>query len=312
LSNASWDKPFEQFGDKVAKGWVEAFLYVLQRQQLKRGSRKGIKWLILVRMCLSLAIFSYAGIENIAISVVEARWHSPQSRGQGSGQDSSQRQASEGPTSTARTDTPEQIGENAAQENVKMAMRATAVVLPILVASAYILTGLFVSLGLERDNCSLQRFSWLEGETCEKPEKGKKHFTFSPYILIAEASTMKGLNDAFNAFVFFTALTYANTNLNVASRTLFGMTRSIRSRHRIPNALAWLVKQLPTECRCGQWVSPCSLSSGYLFSKARTVLLLARVLANLLSSWHRWDPSVSLLSGLVYVWHMPYIITGQP
>ncbi|KAF4948198.1 hypothetical protein FGADI_9826 [Fusarium gaditjirri] len=209
----SWDTPFSKYNDKVANNWFEAFM-----------------------MCLSLAIFAYAGIENIAVSVIEARWPS-QPSAQASSRDSSGIFATEPAASSPRAASSQK--HNTARDSARRTIGFTAVVLPILVASAYTISGLFVSLGVKRDDCGLQRLSWLESEECEKPETDKGGFTFSPFILIAKASTIPNLDHALNAFILFTALTCANTNLYVASRTLFGITRNIRSADSMPAALAW-------------------------------------------------------------------------
>ncbi|KAF4338228.1 amino acid transporter [Fusarium beomiforme] len=217
-ARSSWDTPFDNFNKEAANSWFEAFM-----------------------MCLSLAIFAYAGIENIAVSVIEARWP-PRQRTSGSSGDSSegqdQGQADQGQQSSSGRASLEK--RNKARDSAKRTIGYTAVVLPILVASAYTISGLFVSLGLKRDDCGLQRLSWLEDNgDCGKPETHKKHFTYSPFILSAKASTITGLDHVFNAFILFTALTCANTNLYVSSRTLFGITRNIRSKESMPAALAW-------------------------------------------------------------------------
>lgn len=166
-------------------------------------------------MCFSVAIFAYAGIENFAVSVIEARWPPPP------------------PTPATPT--------NTRYQSVKRTLGFTAFYLPIIVAFAYTTSGLLVSLGIKRDNCGLQRLSWLESKECPKSDdddkKGK--FTFSPFVIIARGSEIYGLHNAFNAFIVFTALTCANTNLYVASRTLFGVTRNIRSADAMPRALSW-------------------------------------------------------------------------
>ncbi|RBA14598.1 hypothetical protein FPRO05_13409 [Fusarium proliferatum] len=209
-TRSSWDTPFSKYNDEVADNWPEAFM-----------------------MCLSLAIFSYAGIENIAVSVIEARWLPPPSLNVSSG-DSLGTQAV---ASTPRETSP--YKHNSARDSVKRTIGRTAFALPILVASAYTISGLFVSLGLKRDDCGLQRLSWLKDKECGTPQTDKEGFTFSPFILIAKASTIPNLDHVLNAFILFTALTCANTNLYVASRTLFGITRNIRSSDSMPAALAW-------------------------------------------------------------------------
>ncbi|KAF5230743.1 hypothetical protein FANTH_13735 [Fusarium anthophilum] len=212
-TRSSWSTPFSKYNEKAADNWFEAFM-----------------------MCLSLAIFAYAGIENIAVSVIEARWPS-QASTQVSSRDSSGIFTTPAVTSPPRATSPHK--HKTARDSVKRTIGFTAVVLPILVASAYTISGLFVSLGLRRDDCGLQRLSWLKDEDCGKPETDKEGFTFSPFILIAKASTIPNLDHALNAFILFTALTCANTNLYVASRTLFGITRNIRSGESMPSALAW-------------------------------------------------------------------------
>ncbi|KAF5715489.1 amino acid transporter [Fusarium globosum] len=209
-TRSSWDTPFSKYNDEVADNWPEAFM-----------------------MCLSLAIFSYAGIENIAVSVIEARWLPPPSSNVSSG-DSLGTQAV---ASTPRETSPHK--HNSARDSVKRTIGRTAFALPILVASAYTISGLFVSLGLKRDDCGLQRLSWLKDKECGTPQTDKEGFTFSPFILIAKASTIPNLDHVLNAFILFTALTCANTNLYVASRTLFGITRNICSDESMPVALAW-------------------------------------------------------------------------
>ncbi|UZP46391.1 hypothetical protein NXS19_014203 [Fusarium pseudograminearum] len=198
-SNSSWRDPFTYDTD-AAKGWFEALM-----------------------MCFSVAIFAYAGIENFAVSVIEARWPPPP------------------PTPVTSTDTPPATPTNTRYRSVKRTLGFTAFYLPIIVAFAYTTSGLLVSLGIKRDNCGLQRLSWLQSKECPKSDdddkKGK--FTFSPFVIIARSSDIYGLHNAFNAFIIFTALTCANTNLYVASRTLFGVTRNIRSADAMPRALSW-------------------------------------------------------------------------
>nr|RBQ95655.1 hypothetical protein FVER53263_12424 [Fusarium verticillioides] len=212
-TRSSWNTPFSKYDEKVANNWFEAFM-----------------------MCLSLAIFAYAGIENIAVSVIEARWPSQPST-RDSSRDSSEIFATPAIASPPEASSPQK--HKTARDSVKRTIGFTAVVLPILVASAYTISGLFVSLGLKRDDCGLQRLSWMEDEKCGKPETDKEGFTFSPFILIAKTSTIPNLDHVSNSFILFTALTCANTNLYVASRTLFGITRNIRSGDSMPAALAW-------------------------------------------------------------------------
>ena len=82
--------------------------------------------------------------------------------------------------------------------------------------------------------------------------RGNDTATSSAFVAIAQESGLPGLANAFNVFLVFTALTCANTNLYVASRSLFGLTsrldgggvsgRGTRqlARRIAMGALAWL------------------------------------------------------------------------
>ncbi|KAJ4112393.1 hypothetical protein NW765_015464 [Fusarium oxysporum] len=206
---SSWNAPFE-YDNNAANGWFEGFM-----------------------MCLSIATFAYAGVENIAVSVIEARWPSVPERPR------SCHGSSEGPTS--ETSSPPQQGTELASSHraVKKTLGFTAVFLPIFVAFAYTISGLLVTLSLKRDNCGLQRLASVKDKNCTEPDPNERGFTYSPFIIAAQDSKIDNLDNVFNAFIVFTALTCANTNLYIASRTLFGVTRNIRSKEYVPRLLSW-------------------------------------------------------------------------
>jgi amino acid transporter len=78
----------------------------------------------------------------------------------------------------------------------------------------------------------------------------RTYSTSSAFVAIAQGARIPHLADAFNVFLVFTALTCANTNLYVASRSLFGLTSRLdgggrgsggsRLTHALMDALAWL------------------------------------------------------------------------
>ncbi|EMT64925.1 hypothetical protein FOC4_g10007627 [Fusarium odoratissimum] len=209
IGSLRWNAPFEH-DNNAANGWFEGFM-----------------------MCLSIATFAYAGVENIAVSVIEARWPSVPERPR------SCHGSSEGPTSE-NSSPPRQRTELASSHRaVKKTLGFTAVFLPIFVAFAYTISGLLVTLSLKRDNCGLQRLASVKDKNCTEPDPNERGFTYSPFIIAAQDSKIDNLDNVFNAFIVFTALTCANTNLYVASRTLFGVTRNIRSKEYVPRLLSW-------------------------------------------------------------------------
>lgn len=78
-----------------------------------------------------------------------------------------------------------------------------------------------LTLNVPWDDPQLPGVSWL-GSPTRKP-----HQTESGFVLSAAYSKIPGLADLFTAILLFTAVASANTNLYVASRTLFGMTRGL-------------------------------------------------------------------------------------
>ncbi|KAF6822269.1 hypothetical protein CPLU01_12129 [Colletotrichum plurivorum] len=121
---------------------------------------------------------------------------------------------------------------------------------PVAIAFAYISSGLLVSIDLQRTDCDLPQLSWINRTECpvtngtalNETASDSKNSTSSPFVLVAKRSHIKGLDDAFNAFIVFTALTSANTSLYVASRTLFGLTRNVHGPGIILESLSWFGK----------------------------------------------------------------------
>ncbi|CZS75080.1 unnamed protein product [Fusarium graminearum] len=212
-------------------------------------------------MALPIATFAYTGVEIIAASIAEARW-SVSPKGPQTGSDGQNGREAQDPS------------ERGPIKHAIAAIKATAVGVPVVIAMAYTLSGLLVSLALSRREPALVRLAWIEkstttatdittatstgGAITSTPEVSDESSS-SPFILIAEYLDTNGLNHplkhVFNAFILFTALTCANTNLYVSSRTLFGITNHIRApggppkylaflgrtdRHKVPQRAVWL------------------------------------------------------------------------
>lgn len=141
-------------------------------------------------MSLSIAAFAFVGVETTAASALEARV--PEERN---------------PTQSRA------IGKT---------VKFSAVYISFLAGCMYVLGGVLVTLNIQWDDPSLPRMSWISD-----PSSTGLGSTNSAFVLVAEASKIPGLAGTLNVFLMFTALTCANTNLYVASRTLFSLTRSL-------------------------------------------------------------------------------------
>lgn len=184
--------------------------------------------LILVRMSTSIAAFAYVGVEIVAASALEAHWSKPR-RQRLRGKDKLQRRPSH---------------DEEVQNSIANTLKFTAVWVTVLVTVAYVVSGLLVTLGFERDNCDLSRLSWVHNACKDQdPDRNQERKSSSPFVLMAQRSGIYGLDHAVNAALVFTAITCANTNLYVASRTLFGITSSLDGGYDqriIVRCLAWL------------------------------------------------------------------------
>ncbi|KAI8961416.1 amino acid permease/ SLC12A domain-containing protein [Daldinia sp. FL1419] len=162
-------------------------------------------WFPALLICLSTATFAYVGVEVPAAAALEAR-----------------------PTKAST-----QNGNQAS--NIGETVRFSSKWISVFACIAYTLSGTFVSLCVDHTDLRLPRLDWLNST---RPSNE----TQSAFVLVAEDHSPK-LAAAFNVFLVFTALSCANTNLYVASRTLFGLTNQIDGGPDEPwylNILAWL------------------------------------------------------------------------
>ncbi|KAH7192825.1 amino acid permease-domain-containing protein [Fusarium flagelliforme] len=213
-----------------------------------------IGWLPALIMTIPIATFAYIGVEIIAASIIEARWeYEPtDTENSESAQESTDSQNAEDTQElhNARHVEAAQNTQNTTTGTpaaIVTTIKAASLYIPIIIAVAYTASGLLVSLGIGRDDPGLPRLSWTGNQTGDWTRDHSLNDTTnssvpsisSPFILISQDSEISYLDHAFNAFILFTTLTCANTNLYVASRTLFGITRNIRSPNTAPSLLKW-------------------------------------------------------------------------
>jgi amino acid transporter len=160
-------------------------------------------WAQAFLMSLSIAAFAFVGVETTAAFALEARVTEERN-----------------PTNS-RT-----IGKT---------VKFSAVYISFLAGVMYVLAGVLVTLNIPWNDPRLPRMSWVTG-----PSEVSSGSTASAFVLVAEASKVPGLAGTVNFFLMFTALTCANTNLYVASRSLFSLTRSLDGGPRQP----WYVRLL--------------------------------------------------------------------
>ncbi|KAK0631514.1 amino acid permease-domain-containing protein [Immersiella caudata] len=179
-------------------------------------------WGTALMMCLSFATFAYVGVEIIAASALEAKW--PKRR-----------------TAEDRVDS--DISRRSNDTLIGSSVKFSAIYISVLATIAYSVSGALVSLDISRADCQLPRLSWLteEADNCSvAQDQHSETSTASAFVIIAQQSGTPHLADIFNVFLIFTALTCANTNLYVASRTLFGLTSRLEGGKGQP----WLLRIL--------------------------------------------------------------------
>ncbi|KAI4864854.1 amino acid permease-domain-containing protein [Hypoxylon rubiginosum] len=176
-------------------------------------------WGTALFMCLSTATFAYVGVEVPAAAALEARPTRPQRTASGQAQ---------------RRNKASSIGKT---------IRFSSQWVSVFACAAYTLSGILVSLSVERDDCQLPLIDWLSYDRCQnQASQTNQNITVSVFTFVAESRGNGAIADAFNVFLVLTALSCANTNLYVASRTLFGLTNQIDSgpgEAWYLNVLAW-------------------------------------------------------------------------
>ncbi|KAL3437019.1 amino acid permease-domain-containing protein [Aspergillus tetrazonus] len=160
-------------------------------------------WGIAFLMCLSIATFAYVGVEIVAASALESALGTHRQRLDSTGVEAMQRNGI-------------LIGSTVKFSSMYFSLLATV---------AYSLSGLLISLDIPWNHCNLPRLSWISMTAeCLPSAPGIQTDTASAFVVIAAESMIPHLHNVFNAFLVFTCITCASTNLYVASRALFGLT----------------------------------------------------------------------------------------
>ncbi|KAL2867546.1 uncharacterized protein BJX67DRAFT_352567 [Aspergillus lucknowensis] len=176
-------------------------------------------------ICLSIATFAYVGVEIVAASALEAQW----------------------PNNThADARTPSDISQRSVDTLIGNTVKFSAKHISSLATIVYSISGFLVSLDIPWNDCYLPRLSWTKetaGSDCSSPLGKKTADTTSAFVAIGLESGIHHIGHVFNAFLVFTCLSCASTQLYVASRTLFGLTSRLDGGEGQPwflHALAWI------------------------------------------------------------------------
>ncbi|KAL4925373.1 amino acid permease-domain-containing protein [Aspergillus undulatus] len=163
-------------------------------------------WASALLYAFSIAAFAFVGVEITAATALEAR---PDRR-----------------RKSTRDVAPGDLKDPWPYVSVRFVATWTS----FLVWIIYFVAGFLMSLNVEWDNINLPRLSWLGSPvtTRSESETEERYNTDSGFVISAAMSGIRGLEDMFTAIIFITATFSANTNLYVASRTLFGLTRRIQ------------------------------------------------------------------------------------
>jgi amino acid transporter len=87
-----------------------------------------------------------------------------------------------------------------------------------VVGTIYVLAAIMIALAVDANSPSLPPHGWVNPTIASNKSN-------SAFVQAAEAAGINGLPSVITVFIVFTAITAANTNLYVASRTLFGLAR---------------------------------------------------------------------------------------
>jgi amino acid transporter len=174
-------------------------------------------------MSLSIATFAYVGVEIVAASALEAQW----------------------PQKSTEARTASDMSRRSNDTLIGSTVKFSAIFISIISTIAYSLSGTLASFDIPRNDCQLPRLSWINvtatAECVVSPGSSPSNTT-SAFVAIAQQSRIPHLADVFNAFLVFTCLSCANTNLYVASRALFGLTSRLDGGSGQPwflRLLAW-------------------------------------------------------------------------
>lgn len=144
------------------------------------------------KMCLSIATFAYVGVEIVAASALESAPYSYRAR---------RRSNARAESDLSRRSTDTLIGNT---------VKFSSMYISLLATIAYSICGLLISFDIDWRHCGLPRLSWTEKAG---DERDCLPLTTSAFVAIANESEIPHLGHVFNAFLVFTCLTCAGTNL---------------------------------------------------------------------------------------------------
>lgn len=182
------------FDRTAVDNWGSAILYVY-RPRLFNVKTDNSSY------AFSIAAFAYVGVDITAATALEAR---PDRR----------RKASTDPSDSSPWP--------------YISVRFVATWTSFLVWVIYFIAGILMSLNIEWNDPNLPRLSWLGSPVSEDGPDNQNFNSDSGFVISAAMSRIPGLADLITAVIFVTAVFSANTNLYVASRTLFGLTRRLQ------------------------------------------------------------------------------------
>ncbi|KAL4862467.1 hypothetical protein BDV12DRAFT_203010 [Aspergillus spectabilis] len=166
--------------------------------------RAANNWASALFYAFSIAAFAYVGVDITAATALEAR------------PDRRRKSSRDAPSDELKGPWP------------YISVRFVATWTSFLTWIIYFIAGFLMSLNVRWDDPNLPEVSWLGSPVVPESAGEHKYNTDSGFVISAAMSRIPGLADMFTAVIFITAVFSANTNLYVASRTLFGLTRRLQ------------------------------------------------------------------------------------
>lgn len=163
----------------------------------------------LCSMAFSIAAFAYVGVDITAAIALEARVDSKEDRRPQGGRNSS---------------------------HIKP-VRFVATWTSFIIWAIYFLAGIMLSFNVHWDNINLPLESFLSS-----PDSGVNSDQIksnSGFVVSASLSNIRGLATLFTVIILLTVIFSANTNLYVASRSLFVLARKVNGENWHSRIFAW-------------------------------------------------------------------------
>ncbi|KAE8387447.1 amino acid permease-domain-containing protein [Aspergillus alliaceus] len=172
--------------------------YYRESSIFQYDERAAGNWATALFISLSIAAFAFIGVDITAATALEAR------------------------PDRKRVPAEDPLNDELKRPWPLISVRFSATWTSFIAWIAYFVAGFVMTLNLQWDNDQLPQAGWLG-----RPSPKSDSPSDSGFVISAQKSGIKGLAELFNAILLITAITCANTNLYVASRTLFGLTRKI-------------------------------------------------------------------------------------